>query len=96
MASALDFGSFTVPEKQELLTALKAEILRRITGRVQSGSSAGQNFAMTQMSVAEINSLINGLTEDLGLIAVETRARPDWSRSGHGYGPGPNYYGGTF
>lgn len=79
MASALDFGSFSDAEKSALLTALKGEVLQRITGRVSTASSAGQSFGMAQMTMDEIKSAINGLTADLGLSNVETRARPDWS-----------------
>ena len=90
MATAvLDFGSFSPTQKQELLTALQAEVVTRITGRVQSGSSAGQNYAMNMWCLDDINRLINGLTADLGLSNSPTRARPDWSHAGYppSYGP---------
>ena len=63
----LDFGAFSNAELQALLTAAKAEYLRRITGRVQTGSSAAQSYGLTIMSVDDLIKLINGLTDQLGL-----------------------------
>lgn len=85
MATAtLDFGAFTTTELNTMLTAAKAEILTRMTGRVSSGSSSGQQFGMTTMSYAELTNLINGLTVQLGYEQPEVRVAPNFSGS-----PGP-------
>ncbi len=76
---ALDFGAFSTSEKQALLTAAKSEILKRMTGRVQNGSSAGQSFGMTQMTYAELTFLVNALTVELGYQQPEIRVQPNFS-----------------
>lgn len=79
-APVLDFGAFSQAEKQALLTAAKNEILLRIgKGRVQNGSSIGQQYGMTQMTVAELTNLINGLTVELGFQQPEIRVAPNFS-----------------
>lgn len=75
----LDFGSFNVVEKQSLLTAAKAEYVKRLTGRVSQGSSAAQSYGLTLMEVGDLIRLINGLTADLGLQNVETRVHPNFN-----------------
>lgn len=86
MASAtLDFGSFSTAEKQALLTAAKSEVLTRLTGRVQNGSSAAQSFGMTLMSQLDLTLLINALTVELGYQQPEIRVAPNFS--GRSWGP---------
>lgn len=85
----LDFGAFSSAEKSTLLTAAKAEYLKRITGRVQSGSSAAQSYSFTQMTLGELVNLINGLTDELGLTTVETRVRPNFNKNPYPFGMGP-------
>lgn len=83
MASpVLNLSAFSAAELQALLTAAKAEVLVRLTGRVQSGTSTGQNYAMTIMTIAELNQLINSLTDALGLDADMTFVRPNFTGCG--------------
>lgn len=81
MSQTLDFGAYSTAEMQSLLTAAKAEYLRRITGRVASGSSAAQSYSFTQMTIDDLVNLINGLTEALGLSTVNARVRPNFNQS---------------
>ena len=81
----LDFGSFTAAEKTALLTAAKAEILKRITGRVTNGSSQAQQFGMTQMTTGDLTILVNALTVELGYSQPETRVAPNFSGVGGPY-----------
>lgn len=85
MASSLDFGAFTGPEKQQLLAAAKSELLRRTgMGSVTSSTSSAQSFMMSKMSEDALIKLINGLTADLGYQQPEVRVRPIFSRAGAG------------
>lgn len=95
MASGVtpNLSAFTASELTALLTAAKSEILFRITGRVQSGSSTGQSYSMNQYSTADLNNLVNALTAQLGLDTQETRTRPDFSYSGPGSGCGYDGWG---
>ena len=90
MAATLDFGAFTAPEKLALLTAAKAEYTQRITGRINSASSANQSYGFVQMTTEDLINLINGLAAQLGLTDVETRVRPNFNNrgawGGYGYG----------
>lgn len=81
MSPTLDFGAYSDTEMRSLLTAAKAEMLRRLTGRVASGSSAAQSYSFTQMTVAELTNLINGLTDALGLSTVNARVMPNFNQS---------------
>jgi hypothetical protein len=83
----LDFGAFSAPEKQTLLTTAKAEYVKRITGRVTQGSSAAQSYGLNLMEVGDLIRLINGLSADLGLNTVETRVAPNFNRTGLTYNP---------
>lgn len=83
-----NLSAFSTDELNALLTAAKAEILTRLTGRVQQGSSTGQNWSMTLYSTDELNRLVNALTSALGLDTQETRTRPDFSKAGVGAGFG--------
>lgn len=83
-SAVLDFGAFTTAEKQALLTAAKAEMLTRITGRVQNGSSSAQSFGMTVMTLEDLTLLINGLSTELGYPQPETRVAPNFN-GGLGY-----------
>lgn len=82
--SVLNLASFSTSEQQALLEAAKAEVLRRITGRVQQGSSTGQSYSMALFSPDELNRLINALTIALGLDTQQTFVRPDFSHRGAG------------
>jgi len=94
--SVPNLSAFSQTELQNLLTAAKAELLVRITGRVQTGASTGQSFGMNQYSGDQLNKLINALTDALGLDAQETRVRPCFSRQGVGSEAAPSYpYGST-
>ena len=82
----LDFGSFTTAEKTALLAAAKVEYIKRLTGRVSQGSRAAQSYGLNLMEVGDLIRLINGLTADLGIQAVETRVRPVFNQ-GPAIGP---------
>lgn len=86
MATALDFGSFSTAEKQALLTAAKARLLEKITGTVINGSSSSQSFGMSEMSVDQLQLLINALTIELGYAQPEIRVTPNFNGvAGYGY-----------
>jgi len=80
MAATIDFSSFTTSERTDLLTAAKAELLRRAgVGSVQTGTSVGQSFGMMKMSDEALTSLINSLSSSLGYCATNgggARVRP--------------------
>lgn len=80
-----NLSAFTAAELQALLTAAKAEVLTRLTGRVQSGSSTGQSYAMNLYTTDELNRLINSLTSALGLDTEMTFVRPNFNGA-----PDPN------
>ncbi len=86
--SVPNLSSFSPAQLQALLAAAQAEILQRLTGRVQSGSSAGQNFAMNQYTTDELNRLVNALTSQLGLDTEMTFVRPNFAGAGLGSGYG--------
>lgn len=92
-ASTLNLSAFSTAELNALLTAAKAEILTRLTGRVQSGSSTGQQFSMNLYSTDQLNSLVNALTDALGLDTQETRVRPDFSEGCGTDIPTSSYFG---
>lgn len=92
-ASVINLSAFTTAEQNALLTAAKAEILLRLTGRVVSGSSAGQQFSMTQYTTNQLNSLVNALTDALGLDIQETRVRPDFRGCENPAIPTSSYFG---
>ena len=81
-SSVLNLSAFSPDELSALLTAAKAEILVRLTGRISSGSSTGQQYAMALYSTDELNRLVNSLTATLGLDVQETRVRPNFSYGG--------------
>jgi hypothetical protein len=74
-----NLDAFSTAELQALLTAAKLEILQRLTGRVQSGSSTGQSYSMNQYSTADLNRLVNALTSQLGLDTSMTFVRPNFN-----------------
>ena len=76
---ALDFGAFSVSEKQAMLTAAKAEVLKRMTGRVQTGAGASQSFGMNMMTYENLVFLVNALGAELGVPQPETRVQPNFS-----------------
>lgn len=87
MASpVLNFGAFSHAELTAWLTAVKTElILRMTTGRVKTGSSAAQQYGMETMSNDDLTRLANGLTSALGLDFSDTlRVRPNFNRVGCG------------
>ncbi len=88
-SATLDFGAFSQAEKIALLDAAKAEILTRITGRVQNGSSSAQSFGMNLMSQEDLTLLINALTTDLGYAQPEIRVAPNFNGC-----PDPNLFPG--
>lgn len=78
--AALDFGSFTTAEKTALLTAAKAEILRRAGGgSVQTGAENGSSFGMTKYTEAGLISLVNALTVELGYEQPIVQIAPNFS-----------------
>lgn len=77
--TALDFGSFSHAELEALLTAAKARLLAKITGTVVNGSSSSQSFGMSEMTVDQLQLLINGLTQALGFAEPELRVRPNFN-----------------
>lgn len=80
MPAALDVGSFTTAEKNALLAAAKAELLRRAgLGSVQTGASTGQSASMTKMTEDGLVRLINSLTADLGFEQPTTQVAPNFS-----------------
>ena len=92
----LNLSAFSSSELSALLTAAKAEVLTRLTGRVQTGASTGQSFGMNMKTDAQLTQLINALTDALGLDAQETRVRPCFSKQGVGSDVAPSYpYGST-
>lgn len=79
----LDFGAFSTAEQTAMLAAAKAEYLVRMNpGRVRQGGSAAQQYGMDLMTVAELITLMNGLTAALGLSTVETRVSPNFDCRG--------------
>ncbi len=83
--TALDFGSFSTAEKQALLAAAKARLLAKITGTVVNGSSSAQSFGMSEMSVDQLQLLINALTVELNYPQPELRVAPNFNPSWGGY-----------
>ena len=90
--TTLDFGAFSPAEQLELLTTAKAEYIRRLSGKVQTGSSAAQSYGLTMMTLDEIINLINGLSTSLGMVSVETRVRPNFNTNA-GFVPDNNTFG---
>lgn len=88
--SVLNLSAFSAGELNTLLVAAKAEILTRLTGRVQTGSSTGQSFGMNLYTTDELNRLVNGLTSALGLDAQETRVAMNFSNPTGSWGGGPS------
>ena len=74
VVSTLNLSAFSAAELSALLTAAKSEILRRI-------SSAGQSYGMTLYSTAELNQLVNALTDALNLDTTEIRVRPNFTHN---------------
>lgn len=86
MSSSIDFGAFSAAEKQALLTAAKAELLRRIGGgSIQTGASNGQSFGMTKYTEDGLNRLITALTIDLGYEQPITQVAPNFSGRRYGF-----------
>lgn len=91
MASpVLDLSIYSPTELQTLLTAAKAEYLKRMTGRVTQGSSAAQSYGMTTMSVDDLIRLMNGISTALGLDAsLNVRVQPNFNTRPQGVPPAP-------
>lgn len=85
--AAPDFGSFSTAEKQALLTAAKAELLRRTgIGSVQTGSSTGQSFGMQKVPHSELVAMIDALTVELGYPQPIVQASPNFAgRAGYAW-----------
>lgn len=79
-----NLSAFSPGELNAMLSAVKAEILTRLTGRVSSGNSTQQGFSVQMYSTDELNRLLNALTAALGLDTQETRVRPCFSAQGVG------------
>lgn len=80
--SVLNLSAFSQSELSTLLTAAKAEVLVRITGRIETGGSANQNYGMRLKTDDELNRLINALTSALGLDTEMIFVRPNFSHTG--------------
>ena len=79
--SAPDLGAFSTAEKQALLSAIKAEVLVRVTpGSVRTGGSAGQSFGVDKWSEQALTIWLNALTVELGYPQPETRVRPNFGQ----------------
>lgn len=91
MASpVLDLSIYSPTELQSLLTAAKAEYLKRMTGRVTQGSSAAQSYGMTTMTIDDLVRLMNGISAALGLDAsLNVRVQPDFNARQPGVPPAP-------
>lgn len=91
MASpVLDLSIYSPSELQTMLTAAKAEYLKRMTGRVTQGSSAAQSYGMTTMSVDDLVRLMNGISAALGLDAsLNVRVQPNFNTQPPGYSAAP-------
>lgn len=73
-----------------MLTAAKAEYLKRMTGRVTQGSSAAQSYGMTTMSVDDLIRLMNGIGAALGLdVTLVNTAQPNFNCPQPGVSPAP-------
>ena len=89
--SAPDLGAFSTAEKQTLLTAIKAEVLLRLTpGSVRTGSSAGQSFGVDKWSEQALTIWLNALTVELGYAQPEVRVRPNFSQIPVLFSPPPD------
>lgn len=75
----LNPSAYSVAEQQALLTAAKAAYLEKITGQVQSGGSAAQNYSMMLMTVEDLIRLINSLTLALGLDNTVNQVTPNFN-----------------
>lgn len=84
--SVPNLSAFSAAELQAMLTACKAELLARFTGRVNSGSSTGQQFAVTMYSTDELNRMVNAITAALGLDTQQQFVRPNFTVPLCGYG----------
>ena len=77
--SVPDLGAFSTAEKQNLLSAIKAEVLLRLTpGSVRTGASAGQSFGVDKWSEDALTVWLNALTVELGYAQPEIRVRPNF------------------
>lgn len=83
MASLPNLSIYTPTEIQELLAAVKAERLRRLTGgTVTSGSKNGKSYSVQVMSDTELNNLEDALAKRLGKSAPQMR-RVSFSHTPH-------------
>lgn len=86
MASVIDFGAFSLAEKQALLAAAKAELLQRVgLGAVQTGAGNGQSFGMTKLTESALMGLINALTAELGYEQPVVVAQPNFAARSFGW-----------
>ena len=74
-----NFSAFSSTELNAMLGAAKAAWLQRITGAVQSGSSAAQSYGMHLLSDAALIATINSLTDILGLDTQITMMQPNFT-----------------
>lgn len=86
----LDLSIYSPTELQSMLTAAKAEYLKRMTGRVTQGASAAQSYGMTTMSVDDLVRLMNGISAALGLDAsLIVKVQPNFNCVPPGVPPAP-------
>lgn len=86
----LDLSIYDRTELSSMLTAGKAEYLKRMTGRVTQGASAAQSYGMTTMTVDDLVRLLNGISAALGLDAgLAVRVQPDFNCVPPGVPPAP-------
>lgn len=90
MAATINLSLFNETELGELKDAVKAEYVRRVTGKVVNSSIAGQSYGLQLMDSAELAALSDELAARLGISteADSSRGRPDFSRGGVPIGRG--------
>ena len=88
MPAIVNLSLFSEAELGEMKTAVKAEYLARITGKVNNASVGGQSYGLELMSNEDLSALSDALAERLGITTDNeaTRGRPDFSRGGIPFG----------
>ena len=82
-----NLSSFSSGQLSAMLSAAQAELLTRMTGRVQSGSSAAQSYGLHVMSDATLIGLINALSDIMGLDTQQTMVQPNFNLPPQGVNP---------
>jgi len=83
----VNFSSFSSAQLNAMLSAAQAALLQRMTGQVQSGSSAAQSYGMHMMSDAALIGIINSLTDILGLDTQQTMMQPNFNAPSYSVNP---------